>query len=244
MIKNCLKKVNKKILIITILLLILNIGVICIKGNTIEYTENEKELISLYDDKKLLVLTFDDGPSKYTPSLLEYLKEKNIHATFFVLGEQAKKYPEIISGEYNNGNLICIHSYTHKFFTKIPKEQVVEQISLTKDIIFNITNYSPSYIRIPYGITNENVNSILKEEKLENVLWNVDSLDWKYKDKNNTVEHIKKNIHGNDIILMHDILKSSVDSAKEIIDYYTSLGYKFVTVDEFYHIKNITKSNK
>ena len=94
MIKNCLKKVNKKILIITILLLILNIGVICIKGNTIEYTENEKELISLYDDKKLLVLTFDDGPSKYTPSLLEYLKEKNIHATFFVLGEQAKKYPE------------------------------------------------------------------------------------------------------------------------------------------------------
>jgi len=244
MIKNCLKKVNKKILIITILLLILNIGVICIKGNTIEYTENEKELISLYDDKKLLVLTFDDGPSKYTPSLLEYLKEKNIHATFFVLGEQAKKYPEIISEEYNNGNLICIHSYTHKFFTKIPKEQVVEQISLTKDIIFNITNYPPSYIRIHYGITNENVNSILKEEKLENVLWNVDSLDWKYKDKNNTVEHIKKNIHGNDIILMHDILKSSVDSAKEIIDYYTSLGYKFVTVDEFYHIKNITKSNK
>jgi len=155
-----------------------------------------------------------------------------------------KIYMAIVLEEYNNGNLICIHSYTHKFFTKIPKEQVVEQISLTKDIIFNITNYPPSYIRIPYGITNENVNSILKEEKLENVLWNVDSLDWKYKDKNNTVEHIKKNIHGNDIILMHDILKSSVDSAKEIIDYYTSLGYKFVTVDEFYHIKNITKSNK
>lgn len=244
MIKNYLKKVNKKILLITILLLILNIGVIYIKGNTIEYTETEKELISLYDNKKLLILTFDDGPSKYTPSLLEYLKEKNIHATFFVLGEQAKKYPEIITEEYENGNLICIHSYTHKFFTKIPKEQVIEQITLTRNIISNITNFTPSYIRIPYGITNDNVNNILKEEKLENVLWNVDSLDWKYKEKNNTVQHIKKNINGNDIILMHDILQSSVDSAKEIIDYYTNLGYKFVTIDEFYHIKNITKSNK
>lgn len=183
MIKNCLKKVNKKILLITILLLILNIGVICIKGNTIEYTETEKELISLYDNKKLLVLTFDDGPSKYTPSLLEYLKEKNIHATFFVLGEQAKKYPEIITEEYENGNLICIHSYTHKFFTKIPREQVIEQITLTRNIIYNITNFTPSYIRIPYGITNDSVNNILKEEKLENVLWNVDSLDWKYKEK-------------------------------------------------------------
>ncbi len=243
MIKNCLKKLNKKILIITILLLILNIGMLYIKGSTIEYSEREKYLISLYKDKKLLVLTFDDGPSKYTNSLLEYLKEKNANVTFFVLGEQAEKYPEIIEEEYKNGNLVCIHSYTHKFFTKIPKEQVIEQITLTKDIISNITGSIPLYIRIPYGITNDKVNTILKEENLENVLWNVDSLDWKYKENYSTVSHIKSSLTGNDIILMHDILQSSVDSAKEIIDYYSSLGYEFVTIDEFLHIKNIIKSN-
>lgn len=243
MIKNCFKKLNKKILIITILLIILNIGVLCTKGSTIELSDREKHLISLYNEKKLLALTFDDGPSKYTSSLLEYLKEKNVNVTFFVLGEQAKKYPDIISKEYNNENLVCIHSYTHKFFTKIPKEQVVEQITLTKDIILNITGDTPTYIRIPYGITNDSVNNILKEEKLENVLWNVDSLDWKYKEKNSTVKHIKSTLSGNDIILMHDILQSSVDSAKEIIEYYTSLGYEFVTIDELLHIKNIVKTN-
>lgn len=242
--KFSIKRVNKKILIITTILLILNLSLIYIKGNTIEYTEREKYLISLYNDKKLLVLTFDDGPSKYTNSLLDILNENNVHATFFILGEQAEKYPEVITRENTDGNLVCIHSYTHKFFTKIPNKDVIEQISLTRDIIYNLTEYTPKYIRVPYGIINSNVESILKEENLENVLWNVDSLDWKYKEKNNTVAHIKKNTTGNDIILMHDILQSSVDAAEEIIIYYKNLGYEFVTIEEFNNIKDIVKDNK
>lgn len=238
-----IKNVNKKILFITLILIMLNLTIFYIKGTTIEYTKREKYLISLYNDKKLLMLTFDDGPSKYTPKLLEILKENNIHATFFVLGEQAKKFPDILAKEYTNENLVCIHSYTHKFFTKIPKEEVLEQISLTRDIIYEITNYTPEYIRIPYGITNSEVDKILKENNLENILWNVDSLDWKYKDKNNTVSHIKNKVTGNDIILMHDILQSTIDATQELIPYYKNLGYEFITVDEFLHIKNLLKDN-
>jgi peptidoglycan/xylan/chitin deacetylase (PgdA/CDA1 family) len=241
--KICFKKINKKIIIITFILLFLNIGIICIKGSTIEYSQREEHLISLYNDKKLLVLTFDDGPSKYTSSLLDMLNEKNVKVTFFVLGEQAEKFPELVQREYNEGHLVCIHSYTHKFFTKISKEQVEEQITLTQDILKNLIDYSPRYIRVPYGLINDSVESILKEYNLENILWNVDSLDWKYKEKNATVEHIKETLTGNDIILMHDIIQSSIESAKEIIDYYTNLGYEFVTIDEFLHIKNIVKSN-
>ena len=161
-----IKNVNKKILFITLILIMLNLTIFYIKGTTIEYTKREKYLISLYNDKKLLMLTFDDGPSKYTPKLLEILKENNIHATFFILGEQAKKFPDILAKEYTNENLVCIHSYTHKFFTKIPKEEVLEQISLTRDIIYEITNYTPEYIRIPYGITNSEVDKILKVNNL------------------------------------------------------------------------------
>lgn len=232
---------SKKILIIIFILILLNLSLIYIKGNTLEYSEREKYLISLYKEKKLLVLTFDDGPSKYTNKLLDVLKEYNVHATFFILGEQAEKYSDSLKKEYEDGNLICIHSYTHRFFTKIPSKDVVEQIDKTRSVIQKLTEYTPKYIRVPYGIINDNVENILKEEKLENVLWTVDSLDWKYKEKNATVEHIKKTTSGNDIILMHDILQSSIDAAQEIIIYYKNLGYEFVTIEEFTNIKNIIK---
>jgi len=181
------------------------------------------------------------APNKYKKKLLDILDETGTKVTFFVLGEQIEKYPEIIKREYENGHLVCIHSYTHKFFTKISKEEIDEQIELTKDEIINLTGYTPRYIRVPYGIINNNVESILKEHNLENILWNVDSLDWKYKNKYNTVNHIKQNVKGNDIILMHDIFDPSIEAAKEIIDYYTKLGYRFITIDKFKYIKKIHK---
>lgn len=230
-----------KIVIIAVILLFLNLSLVYINGNTFDSSKRQQELLSLYNEKKLLVLTFDDGPSKYTNTLLDMLEENNVKVTFFILGEQAEKYPDTLKREIETGNLVCIHSYTHKFFTKISNDEVVKQISLTRDIIYNLTETTPQYIRVPYGIINENVENILKEQNLENVLWNVDSLDWKYKEKNATVSHIKENTTGNDIILMHDILPSSIESAKEIIVYYKNLGYEFVTIDEFYTIKELSK---
>lgn len=238
MIKDCLKKYYK-IIILLFVNVMLFFSIIYINANTLDFSDEDKELIKLYNDKKLLMLTFDDGPSKYTQKLLDVLDEAGIKATFFVLGEQAEKYPEIIKEEYSLGHLVCIHSYTHKFFTKISKEEIDEQIELTKKEIIALTNSTPRYIRVPYGIINNNVESILKEHNLKNILWNVDSLDWKYKNKYDTVNHIKQNVSGNDIILMHDIFNSSIEAAKEIIDYYTSLGYRFITIDKFNYIKEI-----
>ena len=240
MIKDCLKKYYK-IIILLFVNVMLFFSIIYINANTLDFSDEDKELIKLYNDKKLLMLTFDDGPNKYTKKLLDILDETGTKVTFFVLGEQIEKYPEIIKREYENGHLVCIHSYTHKFFTKISKEEIDEQIELTKDEIINLTGYTPRYIRVPYGIINNNVESILKEHNLENILWNVDSLDWKYKNKYNTVNHIKQNVKGNDIILMHDIFDPSIEAAKEIIDYYTKLGYRFITIDKFNYIKEIHK---
>lgn len=234
-------KVNYKIVFITIMLVTANFLNIYINGNT----QTRKEyLISLYKEKKLLVLTFDDGPSKYTSELLDFLESTNTPATFFLLGEQAEKYPDIVLRENSSNNLVCIHSYTHKFFTKISKEEVLEQINKTSNIIQDITNTTPKYIRVPYGIIDDNVKETLKEVNLENVLWTVDSLDWKFKDKDKVIEYIKQNTTGNDIILMHDILQSSVDATKDIITYYKGLGYEFVSVDEFLTIKDIVKNSK
>ena len=233
-------KINYKIVFIAMFLVLINFLNIYINGTT---NTKKDYLISLYNEKKLLVLTFDDGPSKYTTELLDFLESTNTPATFFLLGEQAEKYPDIVLQESLN-NLVCIHSYTHKFFTKISKEEVLEQVNKTSNIIQDITSITPKYIRVPYGILDDNVKETLKEVNLENVLWTVDSLDWKFKNKEQVVEYIKQNTTGNDIILMHDILQSSVDAAKEIITYYNEQGYEFVTIDEFLKIKEIVKNTK
>lgn len=233
-------KINYKIVFIAMFLVLINFLNIYINGTT---NTKKDYLISLYNEKKLLVLTFDDGPSKYTTELLDFLESTNTPATFFLLGEQAEKYPDIVLQESLN-NLVCIHSYTHKFFTKISKEEVLEQVNKTSNIIQDITSITQKYIRVPYGILNDNVKETLKEVNLENVLWTVDSLDWKFKNKEQVVEYIKQNTTGNDIILMHDILQSSIDAAKEIITYYNEQGYKFVTIDEFLKIKEIVKNTK
>lgn len=233
-------KINYKIVFIAMFLVLINFLNIYINGTT---NTKKDYLISLYNEKKLLVLTFDDGPSKYTTELLDFLESTNTPATFFLLGEQAEKYPDIVLQESLN-NLVCIHSYTHKFFTKISKEEVLEQVNKTSNIIQDITSITPKYIRVPYGILDDSVKETLKEVNLENVLWTVDSLDWKFKNKEKVVEYIKQNTTGNDIILMHDILQSSVDAAKEIITYYNEQGYEFVTIDEFLKIKEIVKNTK
>ena len=106
-------KLNYKVTFITIFLILLNFLNIYINGIT---KTREEYLISLYKDKKLLALTFDDGPHpKETYEVLDILKKHNVKATFFVLGTNAKKYPELVKREYEEGHYIANHGYSHKY---------------------------------------------------------------------------------------------------------------------------------
>lgn len=237
-----IRKSSIKLVIGILIVLIVDMSFVYINSCSTNYSEYELDLVNKYNEKKLLVLTFDDGPSKYTTKLLKVLKDEDVKATFFVLGENIAGKEDVLLQEKNDGHLIGIHSYKHVFFTKISKEKIIEQITTTKNMIYDITDFSPTYIRVPYGIINDNVKSILKEENLENILWNVDSLDWSYKNTQKTVKHIINTTNGNDIILMHDIYDTSVEAAKQIIKYYKENGYTFVTIAEFYRVKEISKS--
>lgn len=206
--------------------------------NEIQNNNSDGFLKKQYENKKLVVLTFDDGPSKYTSSLIDELKKREVPATFFVLGSEVSKYPEILKFSFDTRNEIGIHSFEHKLFTKLTEEEMLEQIRKTKDIIQNVINITPTLIRVPYGSTNKQIKKVLNETNLINVLWNVDSLDWKLKDTQKTYNYVMKKIKGNDIILMHDTFKTSVEAATLIIDKLQSEGYTFVTVSEFFRIKN------
>lgn len=190
-----------------------------------------------YQEKKILALTFDDGPSKYTYDLIDALNKRNIQVTFFVLGESVEKYPEALEFAIDSGNEIGIHSYKHKLFTKLTPKEIKEQITKTKDLIYQVGQITPNLIRVPYGSFNKTVSQELEAEGLTSILWDVDTLDWKFQHKTKTYTYALKKIKGNDIILMHDSFKPSVEAAISLVDQLSSDGYIFVTISTLLELR-------
>ncbi len=179
---------------------------------------------------KYIALTFDDGPSrKYTPILLDGLKERGVHATFFLMGKNIEGEEDIVKRMSEEGHLIGNHSYEHIQLTKAGAKAVCEAVEHTQKQIEAITGKRPEYIRPPYGDWNEELE---EEIGMTPVLWSLDSLDWKLKDTGKIIHQVLKDVKDGDIILLHDIFPSSVEAALELIDILQKEGYVFVTADE------------
>jgi peptidoglycan/xylan/chitin deacetylase (PgdA/CDA1 family) len=189
-----------------------------------------------------VALTFDDGPSgQYTERLLEGLKERSVKATFFIVGECIEGNEEIIKKMYEDGHLIGNHTYTHTNLVKTEFSTACEEINQTNSNIKSITGYTPKYIRPPYG---EWDKKLLQETNMSIVLWTVDPEDWKDQNAEIVASRILKSVSSGDIILLHDIFKSSVDAAFIIIDRLQAKGYHFVTVDKLRNEKIIEKYDR
>lgn len=179
---------------------------------------------------KCIALTFDDGPDKkYTAKLLDGLKERNVRATFFLMGQSIEGNEELVKRMEEEGHLIGNHSYSHVQLTKAGSDVVCQAVDRTSRMIEGITGERPQYMRPPYGDWNEELECRVG---MTTVLWSVDSLDWKLRNTNRIVKRVLKDAEDGDIILMHDIFPASVEAALEIVDTLTKRGYTFVTVDE------------
>lgn len=180
--------------------------------------------------KKKVALTFDDGPNaNYTEELLEGLKERGVQATFFLLGNQVEKSPEIVKKMHEDGHLIGNHSYEHVNLSSLSDEAAMVQVDKTNEAIYKVTGEFPEYIRPPFGCWKSSLD--YKTTMIE-VLWNVDPLDWKTDNAETVVKRVLKEVEEDDIILLHDASESSVSAAFRIIDALQKEGYLFVTVDE------------
>lgn len=180
--------------------------------------------------KKKVALTFDDGPNAlYTESLLVGLKERGVRATFFLLGKQVEKSPEIVAQMHQDGHVIGNHSYEHVNLSQLSDADAILQVDKTNEAIYQITGEYPEYIRPPFGCWKGNLDY---ETTMIEVLWNVDPLDWKTDQTEVVVERVLSEVEENDIILLHDASESSVNAAFAIIDRLQEDGYMFVTVDE------------
>ncbi len=181
-------------------------------------------------EKKTVALTFDDGPHPiYTPRLLEGLKERGVHVTFFLIGQNIDGNEDIILRMKEDGHLIGNHSQNHMQLTKEQTKEACDQINRTNDQIKNITGQIPEYVRPPFGSWSEELECLVP---MKVVLWSVDPLDWKTQNKDRIVRHIVNHVEDGSIILLHDVYDASVEAALEVIDTLSLEGYNFVTVDE------------
>ena len=192
-------------------------------------------------NKKVVALTFDDGPSKYTNELIDVLKDNDAVATFFVIGNKVSIYNKTLKKAITNGNEIGNHSYNHKWLTRVDDVELNSQINKTQNIIYETLGYKPINFRPTYGSINNNMR---KKINLNIILWNVDTMDWKYKSVDRIVKRATKNTKDLDIILMHDTRKRTVDAVKKIIPILKEQGYTFVTISELQEIKKLRNSNE
>ena len=188
-------------------------------------------------NKKLVAITFDDGPGPYTNKLLDILNANKAHATFFMLGNNLEKYRSVVLNVYNSGNEIGYHSYAHTNFKRQDIATIKSELDQSNAILKSITGTTFSLIRPPYG----SLNSKIKEElDASFILWSVDTEDWRHKDGEYLLNYVLEHIYPGAIILFHDIHISSVDAMAKILPYLYVEGYQVVTVSDLAKNYNVT----
>ena len=189
---------------------------------------------SVHVDGPYIALTFDDGPDrKLTPRLLDLLAQHHIHATFFVVGENAAQYPEILQRAVREGHEIGNHSWSHPNFAKMSEESVRSQVGRTEQAIVNATGVRPTLLRPPYGsITARQKHWLHDELGYEIILWDVDPLDWKNPGPSVVTNRILKETRAGSIVLSHDIHAQTIEAMPQTLRELEERGFKFVTVSE------------
>ncbi len=181
------------------------------------------------DGTKIIALTFDDGPHPiYTPELLKGLKERGVSATFFVTGENASLYPELIEQMQEEGHVVGNHTYHHVQLSSVGKDIFLQELKETNRVLEGILEENIEYVRPPFGDWSK---AIEQEIDMFPVLWDIDPLDWCSGNTAQIVKRVLDKAEDHAIILMHDEYATSVEAALQIVDELLEDGYEFVTVE-------------
>ncbi len=192
-------------------------------------------------DRKLVALTFDDGPSPtQTPRLLQILRDKGVKVTFFVVGSRAQKSPEILRQEEADGHEVASHTMTHANLKRSTVEAIKWEAAAMNGLFTEILGHGPSLTRPPYGNISNDTRTYINQPL---ILWTVDPEDWKYKDANIVHKNIVNSAFDGAIILMHDIHATTVDAVARVIDDLRAAGYEFMTVSELAAARGVVLQN-
>ncbi len=186
----------------------------------------------------VVALTFDDGPDeKKTDEILCILEKYGIKATFFMIGENAELYPDVARRVIESGHEVGNHTFSHGKLSGMDEKSVKDEIDHAADVIFSALESGPHFLRPPGGNFDERVISVAREEDLVIAMWTVDTLDWNHRSTDYIVREVLDNVHGGDIILMHDYVSGeahTADALEIIIPALMERGYRFVTLSDMY----------
>ena len=181
-------------------------------------------------ETRRIALTFDDGPHPYyTDLLLDGLAERGVKVTFFLLGENIEGREDVIRRMSEEGHLIGNHTFYHVDINSLSMEEACAEIRNTSEAIRAITGQQVEYVRPPYGNWNKELEC---QVMMIPVFWTLDTLDWKVKNTDRIVREVLEDVEENDVILMHDSYRTTVEAALRIVDELQKEGYEFVTADE------------
>lgn len=187
-------------------------------------------------NNKLVALTFDDGPGKETARLLDELKAHGMKATFFVVGERAAAYPDLLRRMADEGHEIGNHTYAHSNLTSLDAYGIWDSLTKTDDAVQAACGRVPTLMRPPGGNYNDTVKALTSDLGQRIIYWTVDTRDWQSRNVSAILKTAfqsgRYGIHDGAIVLMHDIYATSVDAAAKIMDELQKQGYRTVTVSE------------
>ena len=191
--------------------------------------------------QQVVALTFDDGPyPPYTQQILDVLRESGVPATFFLIGKNAQKHPELVAKIASEGHQIGNHTYSHMDLLKLDRAQIAVEVDKTQQVVAAITGHAPYIVRPPHGFRDAVVMDVMAEKQLQVVEWSVMCRDWTNPGVETITSRAVGNVKNGSIILLHDgdglaatdSRAQTVEATRRIISELKSKGYRFVTVDE------------
>ncbi|WP_424766984.1 polysaccharide deacetylase family protein [Paenibacillus sp. sgz302251] len=202
-----------------------------------ESTSQKPEQSKPGEREKVVALTFDDGPDAlYTTAILDILKEKGVKATFFVVGQQVTKNPEVLKRIVDEGHEIGNHTYNHKNLSKLGKPQIWKEVEEGDAAIKKAAGFTPSLFRAPFGAVSYTLKNVLKAHDRKLIGWTVDTRDWAGTSPADMRKLIRNETKPGGIILLHSFgskhIQNTVKALPGIIDDLEKMGYSFVTADQ------------
>lgn len=222
-----MKKEKRKLLGYLILMAMLIIMVIVMR-------HKEKPV---FEEMKLVALTYDDGPSTLTTEkLIEILEKYNASATFFVNGNHATANKKLVKKIVESGNEIGNHTLDHVWLTKLNDEEKIRQINGNENLLRFLSGQAgPMLVRPPYGDINQSVLDLFDQPF---IMWSVDSRDWEVKDAAAIQNNVFSQIQDGDIIIMHDGYSSTIQGSEDVLKRLNAEGFQVVSVSRLFELKN------
>lgn len=182
--------------------------------------------------KQQIALTFDDGPSDATGRVLDALERATAKATFFIRGNMISGHERELERMAANGFQIGNHTWDHDKLNEASADELRRSVSRTNDAIYSACGVTPTVVRPPGGVCDDESLAVLGSMGLAAIFWNVDPRDWETQDAQSTVDHVLDRAKDGRVVIMHDIYEPTADAVEAIVPALVSRGFDLVTVDE------------